>query len=522
MLKAKDARFGMLVFVSSAVVMMFEIVGSRIMSPYFGSTVYTWASLISVVLLALSVGYYIGGLMADKNMSVRQLAWLINLAALSLLGVVIFKNDLLPIVYQLEVDIRIKALLAAQLIAGFPSFFLAMIYPYAVRLQLKSVGISGRVVGVFYALSSLGSVIGTLVAAFLMLPYFGVEAILAVFVVILVVAGLIVEWGHYLIIRALLVIAALIVMGVFSFSGQATKDSGLIREESMYSEYVVFDGWDDGLGARGRYLTDSVWGRQSGFILEGEEMLPFEYLRFYRMGGMWVDDHKRALMIGGGVYSYPRDHVKRFPDSMIDVVELDPKLMEVAVERFGFEESERIRVYHNDGRVYLRGVSENTYDLIFIDAFSSGFIPPSHMTTQEFFKEVDRVLKPGGVVIMNTIASLDGVGSEFLWSEYKTIKSVFRQVEYYLASNEPLNNIMLVGTQGSLQNPELEGVTTSFKRGEASEWRNRGVVLTDSYSPIEHFYYGGGFPFKSSRVGVGRFEKPSFWSLLVYVVDGIR
>src|SRR5438874_6601361 len=171
------AMIYLVAFVTGAIVMSFEMLGSRYLNPYFGSGIYTWASLISTVLAALTVGYFLGGWLADRTASVAVLAVTVLVASAYLLGLPAFAEAVLEFVLADIDDIRAGSLLASFAILFFPVTFLGMYSPFAIRLLLRSAQSSGMVSGTVYGVSTAGSIVGTLGTTFFLIPAIGSRAI---------------------------------------------------------------------------------------------------------------------------------------------------------------------------------------------------------------------------------------------------------------------------------------------------------------------------------------------------------
>ena len=174
----KKTLLELIVFICGAVVMIFEIVGSRILGPYIGTSIFVWTSLIGIILASLSLGYWFGGKMADKNPSYKQLAWIIIIAAFFIGLTITGKDSLLNLLSRQFTGIRIQAVVSTIFLFAPASVFLGMVTPYAVRLKIKDVQSSGRTVGNLYAISTIGSIIGTFLAGFVLIPFLGTNNIL--------------------------------------------------------------------------------------------------------------------------------------------------------------------------------------------------------------------------------------------------------------------------------------------------------------------------------------------------------
>ena len=167
-----------IVFLCGAIVMSYEILGSRVLAPNFGNSVFVWGSLISVFLAGLSSGYYLGGKIADMNPSTRKLALIIVLPGLLMLGFPLYGSPISDWIFMQDLGIRLSPLLASFILFFIPAVFLGMVSPYTVKLMICSLHTSGATVGTLYAISTLGSIVGTLFTSFYLITVAGVKTLI--------------------------------------------------------------------------------------------------------------------------------------------------------------------------------------------------------------------------------------------------------------------------------------------------------------------------------------------------------
>ena len=179
-----------IVFICGAVVMAFEIVGSRMLGPYVGTSTFVWTGIIGVILLCLSLGYYYGGKIADKRPDFKILALVIFIAGIFIAVSTLIKDGLLISLLEIFDDVKLVSLLASFFLFSIPSVLLGMVSPYAVRLKIKSLAKSGSAVGNLYAISTLGSITGTFLAGFYLIPSYGVIYILNLLAITLALSAL--------------------------------------------------------------------------------------------------------------------------------------------------------------------------------------------------------------------------------------------------------------------------------------------------------------------------------------------
>lgn len=220
--------------------------------------------------------------------------------------------------------------------------------------------------------------------------------------------------------------------------------------------------------------------------------LAVEYTKFYRLAKYYNPNIKSALMIGGGAFSYPKDFLSRETSATMDVVEIDPGITEIAKKHFRLQDSNRLQIFHEDGRTYLNR-NQKKYDAIFIDAFLSYYSIPFQMTTVEAVRHIDRSLSKDGVVMINVVTAVDGDKGKFLRALRRTYKTVFDNIEIYPVERkndgEFTQNIMLVAWNNEQpSNVEMNEELSYFL---SHRW-NKPIpedmpILTDEFAPVDQY-----------------------------------
>jgi predicted membrane-bound spermidine synthase len=406
-------------FVTGAIVMSFEMLGSRYLAPAFGAGIYTWASLISTVLAALCAGYFLGGYAADRYPSPAILGATVAIGSIYMLLLPAFSDDVVQFfAWQID-DIKLGSLAAAMAIMLFPVTFLGMYSPFAIRLLIESKQNAGAVSGTVYGISTAGSILGTLVTTFFLIPLIGTRAI-TISLGMLGLSGCALLLGTASASRRkvkLGVLAALLASQIATlpparaedpFDPQirenmlARKDGRIAHLETVYNDIFVtkeanllqlsfqWKGW--------RFY-------QSQTNLADPDDLPMPYSRMMSIAAIFPIDIKRVLVLGLGAGSIPV-YLQRFvPDAAIDAVELDPGVIDVAKKYFGLRETAKFHLIPGDARMFLNRHAE-PYDLIFVDAFTGSYIP-FHLMTKEFYQLVRNRLSPHGVAAFNFLPSKD-------------------------------------------------------------------------------------------------------------------
>lgn len=405
------------VFGAGAVLMALEIVGSRVLAPYFGSSVYVWGSLISIFLAALSIGYYTGGIVADRRPRATVLASALFLSGLLILLLPVVSRPILEAFAAWDLGPRMNPLVTSIFLFAPPSILLGMTSPFAVKLAATDLATVGNVAGLLYAISTAGSIAGTLLTAFLLIPTLGVRTILYT------LGGTLVALSALLAlrVRALRPVLTGILMGALVAGATAapllpTEPRVLYEKDSLYHRIWVTD---DGLA---RYLRFDR-STQGGMYLSSPFESPFKYTEYTHVAWIFHPAIKRVLVIGLGAGTIPKRFWRDYPEVTVDVVELDPDVVDVAKRFFEVKEDARLRITVQDGRLFLRK-SEAKYDLIVMDAYFAEGIP-FHLATREFFELARAHLNPGGLITANIIGALDGRESKLFRALYKTYGQVF-------------------------------------------------------------------------------------------------
>ena len=442
-----------IVFTSGAVLMALEIVGSRVLAPYFGNSIFVWGSLISVVLAALSAGYYWGGRLSERNPSFARFLLLLVIPGAMIFVLPFFYPTVNLWIATVDFGVRLNPLIASAIFFLVPGIFLGTISPYAIRLAATTLSTVGSTAGTLYALSTCGSIFGTLLTAFYLIPAIGVSnivhclgitlAVLALVMWPLTRAGLNKAKRPAPAARKAATLALALIFATPSLPAWA-RTKTLFEKDSFYHHIRVQE------DEEARYLYfDQIL--QSAMNLSDPTALRLNYSLYASLGLAFRPDAKRAFIIGLGGGSIPKKYHKEFPALEIDVAEIDPEVIQVAKKYFSFQEGKNLRVHAQDGRLFLTRTSQR-YDLILVDAYFRDSIP-FHLTTHEFFQIADQRLGANGVVVVNIIGAVTGPGGRITRSVVKTLRRIFPQV-YIFASRradnvgpDTIQNVIVVATK---------------------------------------------------------------------------
>lgn len=478
-------------FLSGAIVMIFELVGSRVFAPYFGTSIFVWTSLIGIILGSLSVGYYFGGRIADNNASIKNLAAIVFLASVFVGFTIVSKDILLTVLRYGYFDTRVGLILSSLFLFAPASMFLGMVSPYVVKLKIISLNTSGKTVGSLYAISTVGSITGTFLSGFYLIPYFGTNTLLNILAFSLAFLSFILYFKSYVktrvIMLSVILFSSLLVNKMWAF---ALGDS-FVDVDTSYSRIWIYNHVDSETNKTVKKMGINNESHSAKF-LESDELV-YEYTKYYHLVRHFNPNFETVLMFGGAGYSFPKDYLKVYPDKTIDVVEIDPAVTFLAKKYFSLVENPRLNIYHEDGRIYLNR-TDKKYDVIFGDAFSSHYSVPYQLTTIEAVQKKFEILNDGGVVILNIISALEGEKGKFFRAEYATYKKVFSQVYVFPVANlddaDMVQNMILVALKSD-KKPDLESNDSELNKYLSHLWKGEIIldvpVLTDDYAPVDYY-----------------------------------
>ncbi len=479
------------VFICGAVVMIFELIGSRILSPYFGTSIFVWTSLIGIILGSLSLGYYLGGKIADKKPDINVLSLIIFLSAVFIALTLFLKSFLLVYLQANTSNIRISSTIASLILFLPASVLLGMVSPYAAKLKLDNLDISGSTIGNLYAISTSGSILGTFFSGFYLIPHFGTNKLLIILCITLILVSLSLSIKNITKIKLSVFIALIISWFVSDTLNGLFEKNGFIDIDTSYNRVWIYENHDKKTNYSTRVFSINI-EKSSAMFLNSDDLV-HEYTKYYHLVNHFNPAFKDTLMLGGAGYSYPKNFLLKYPTAKIDVVEIDPLVTELAKKYFNLKENPRLTIYHEDGRVYLNK-TQKQYDAIFGDAFSSQYSLPYHLTTQETVQKKYNLLRDNGVVILNIISAIKGEKGKFLRAEYATYKSVFPQVYLFPVSDpnneELVQNIILVALKSNKpqkfndKDPKLNKYLQHLWKKEI----NMDVpILTDDFAPVDYY-----------------------------------
>lgn len=481
-----------IVFVCGAVVMVLEMTGSRILAPFLGTSIVVWTSLIGVILGSLSAGYWWGGKLADRNPAHRVLAGIILAAGFFIAAIALTKSLVLDFLQSRAGSIHMGALLATMILFAPPSALLGMVSPYAVKLKMKALEESGKTVGSLYAISTIGSIVGTFLAGFFLIAFFGCTDIIIILSIVLAATSFLAYRGDKTIKISAVAMCIVLLLGSRSFSAYLTE-LDLHDIDTQYNRLLIYNTVSTRTGKAMRVMVTGPEGTQSGMYLDDPVELALRYTQFYNLAAHFNPGMRKVLMLGGGGYSFPKYALRFYPQIEMDVVELDPEVTAVARRYFSLGDDPRLRIRHEDARIFLNRAS-GKYDVILCDTFNSHYSIPFHLSTIETARRLHDLLADDGVVLVNSLSAIEGDMGRFLRAEYATLKAVFPQVFMFPVDSttprEQVQNVMLVALK-SLAAPSLTSPDPVLQELLGHLWTGPiqadVPILTDEYAPVDRY-----------------------------------
>ena len=393
---ARRGALTALVFFAGIGSMATEICASRLLAPYYGSSTVVWANIIGLILVSLSLGYWLGGKWVDRRPSATLLATIVLVAAALVAAIPFVARPLLDLSVRgldtLSTGAVVGSFAASLLLFAPPVILLGMVTPFAVRLATTDVADAGRVAGRIFALSTAGSILGTFLPALVTIPLIGTQRTMLGAALIMAVAALPLLGRRRLVLG---VVVAVVIGGLLAVPAGVVKAApGLIHEEESRYQFiqVVQNGPERLLYLNEGLAVHSIW--RADTVLTGGE-----WDMFLTAPPLLGREARRVAILGNAGGTTARAYGVYYPHAGIDGVEIDPAVSAVGRRWFGMDDNPRLTVFNADARPFLRSTRAR-YDLILIDAYRQPYVP-FYLTTQEFFRLVRERLTPGGLVALN-------------------------------------------------------------------------------------------------------------------------
>jgi spermidine synthase len=486
----------LLVFISSSSGLILEMIASRIMAPFAGTSIYTWTSVIGVALAGISFGNWLGGRLADRSASFQLLRRLYYVGGLTSLLIIPLT---LPVMGSDPINglpLQLRVLVSAALLFFVPCSVFGTISPVVIKLSLKDLTTAGGKVGSIYAVSTLGSIVGTFATGFFLISFFGTTMIVWLISLLMLLTGAILcllfssegRLNRQYFIEVGLVLVIFIAISAPNFlSGRI---NGFCFKETDYYCIRVQDGvTPDGRPAKAMMLDLLI----HNFIVPDLAGLGgYGYEQVYGDVAKWMNRQNEKidlLVIGAGAFSFPRFIRSNFPDSSATALEIDPEVVEVAHDQFALSRNTDINIFTEDARTYMnRKDIAGKYSLVQGDAFLD-VTPPYHLTTYEFNERVKNAMSSNGIYMVNLIDI--GAYGDYLRSMLFTLHHSYKNIAVYVPGGDlytpDRQTFVVVASNREDTYPETPNWKL-FTYPELQEYLSKGkaIMLTDDYVPVDN------------------------------------
>jgi spermidine synthase len=517
-----------IVFVCGAALMSLEMVAARVLAPSLGNSIFVWGSVISSVMVALSLGYWLGGHLADRFGASKTLAPVIAAGGLLTCVAPMVANAALP--WAADLGPRTGSLAASALIFFAPSLLMAMVTPLGLRLAAsKGMSHIGRSAGSLSSISTAGSIVGTLATSFWLIPLLSLEPLIVAIGFVLLATALAAlllprRYGAHVhaedaperrlrtaaridrfsTVAAIALIAAGLMTGGWVLvriapppAVNSLGEAVLFRQDTQYHRITVTQ-----TGTTRNLRFDAT--RQSGLDMADGLTSRIRYPDYMQLSLALKPDATRVLVLGLGGGAVTKRFWHDYPEVSVDSVEIDPVVVDVAKRFFALPVDARSRVHVQDARRFVQTAS-GQWDIVVMDAYYADALP-FHLTTQEFFRETKAHMAPDGVMAYNVVSALEGDRSKLFRSLCKTAGSVWTHLWVFRVNigqgdvPQGRQNLIVLATDSDLTGPELVArvrarvdgrVQVAGFAGMADDLYSRAVdtadvpMMTDAYAPTD-------------------------------------
>jgi spermidine synthase len=477
----------LLVFITGTASLGAEIAAARLMAPFFGASTLVWANTIAIVLVALSIGYWLGGRLADRRPDLESLCRMILVAAVLIALVPLVSDPFLSLSVKAFDQVSFGAfagsLFGVLILVAVPVVLLGAASPWAIRLKVADVAQAGEVAGRLYAISTVGSLVGTFLSALLLIPALGTQRTFFIFALALALVALPGVGARAAVVPA--GIAALLALPVGIIKSSDDSGGRVVHEADTTYQYARVVEYPD--GERHLELNE---GQAIHSLYRPDTVLTGDYWDAFLVDtfAALTRPPGRLAILGDGAGTMVRAYGRYFPQTRIDAVEIDGELTDIGRRFFGLRDRPGVRFLAADARPFLRSTSAR-YDAIFVDAYRQPYIP-FYLSTKEFFELVRDRLTPGGVVLIN-------VGFPEGTDELERVLTATMGEAFAHVVRDPTENTntVLIGSQRELSGGNVLDAAASLppdvaKLGREAALRiepplRGGDVYTDDHAPVE-------------------------------------
>lgn len=483
-------RLAVITVASGAIVMALEIAGSRIITPIFGSTTYTWGILIGVVLSGLTIGYHLGGRVSGFSPDFGKLCSIVFSTGIFIVFIPFIADGIIEVfVSAFSSSVAANFFVTLALFCP-PSILAGFVSPYAIKLGTANLQKVGNTSGNLYSLATLGSIFGTFFTVFVLIPFFEINhIIIGLGISLMLISSLGLRKAPKIILG--MITAILILSYLSAGSGIPSVTGVLFERESPYSSIKITEEGD----FRTLYVDGVV---HSTMDLRDPNGLELQYTRFFHLAKLLNPDLESVLFVGGGGFSGPKNFVATYPGISVDVVEIDPVVVDVARRYFLLPDDPALTAYTEDARQFMTN-NKKRYDAVILDAYSGSSIP-FHLLTLEYYQLLNERLNPDGVVVSNFIGTIEGSNAQLFNANYRTMSEVFAAVHAFpnnINNVDYRQNISIVALKDGNMDDILAGnvectIHEELTCGEIAEnhfvpsINENAPILTDQFSPVDH------------------------------------
>ncbi len=503
------------VFLSSLCIMVLELVAGRLIARHVGSSLYTWTSVIGIVLAGIAAGNYVGGRLADRFPPKETLSAIFLVASANCLLIPLLNNRVGGLEALRDLDWPVRIALHVFLVFFTPSCLLGMISPAAAKMAIVLGPQLGRTIGSVYSWGAIGSILGTFLTGYLLIAKMGTTAVLLAVSAVLLAMALAYGGSSLLPYLWTGVLLAVLTAAWAPFPwaramgerlGFRAPGSEMVffEDESQYS-FIRVDDVIETPGLRSMTLDYLV---HAYVDMNDPDRLHYDYERIYAgvteeaVRARHPDETVRALFLGGGGYVFPRWFLRRYPKGYGEVVEIDPQVTRAAFDAFGLEADTPLEIVHLDARNRVdelfaqaeRSQLEFKFDLVYNDAFNH-YSPPFHLTTLEYVRKLRTLMSDDSVFLANTIDIFRS--GRFLGAMINTVEEVFPYVYTFCTSpggptdEDERDTFVVAGSTRLLPVQNLDyllysAALLSPRDTALLRRRSRGLVLTDDYAPVDN------------------------------------
>jgi spermidine synthase len=429
-------------FIEGAFVVSIELLGGKMLSPIFGSSLYIWTSVIGVTLFSLTVGYFLGGVLSKKN-SYRQLYFLFSLAGIFALLMPLIRK--IFFIQFLDMSLFTGCIVMSLTLLMIPLVCLGATSPVLIQLYLSDIRSAGKIAGRIYAISSLGGILNTFLLGFIIIPFFGIQIPLLVSCLVIMLATLIIPGRKLrttvLFFAGFFLISTQMILNLFEKKDSAAfKD--IYESEGIMGQLKVVDFVSES-GALNRALLNNNSAQSIITKTNVTAISQYNYVHFISSISTLKPEGSSVLLLGmaGGSLVYEMQNQKL----NVDVVDIDERMFYIAEHYFYFQKNST-NLFVDDARHFIR-TAKKKYDIVVID-ISSSEVQPSYLYTVECFREIKKALAPDGLFLINFQGVLQGKSNLAVatWSVYNTIKAAGFTPYYYAFSTNRTDDIQFVSS----------------------------------------------------------------------------